>query len=51
VPDEPSYELNDRLAFSHILFFADCYDPNALFGLFDKDVRRILKEVVDPSEF
>ena len=51
VPDEPSYELNDRLAFSHILFFADCYDPTALFGLFDKEVRRILKEGVDPSEF
>lgn len=51
IPDEPSYELSDRIAFSHILFFADTYDPSALFRLFDKKVRQILEEGIDPQDF
>ncbi|MBQ8912194.1 MAG: insulinase family protein [Clostridia bacterium] len=51
IPDEPSYELSDRSCFAHILFFADCYDPSALFALFDRQIKEIVKEGIDEDTF
>lgn len=51
IPDEPSYELTDRSAFAHILFFADSYDPTALFALFDREIRKIAINGIDERTF
>ena len=51
IPEDPAHEITDRAAFSHILFFADTYDPTALFREFKKQTDRILKHGIDPKDF